>query len=160
MIGYAIVAVLLVAPLVATAGDIYRCMTAEGKTIFTDQPCPKSAAAERINVRPASPSPDAQAASAERLARDNADFNARFDAREKAKADSAAEQARADAWEAARRPIIIERPAPEPVYIPYAVTTCGGPGQPKCQVKHSQAHRKPTPPPSIPAKPKPPQAGK
>lgn len=149
MIIRALVALALCAPIAAAAGEIYRCVTPEGKTIFTDQPCPKSARGDRIDVRPTAPTGDAIAAAQEKLARDNADFNSRFDAREKARADAASEQARADAWAAARQPIIIERPAAEPVFIPYSVTTCGGPGQPRCFAPERAKRRPPAPPPSI-----------
>lgn len=143
---FALVVMTAMAAASAIAADIVKCTDAAGKVIYQNTPCATKAVTKKVDVGNAAPSADAEAARA-RLAKESAEFNARYDARERAKLD--AQQLPAQFQE----PGAIEPAAKEPQYIPYAVNTCGGPGQPKCKVEvEIKPTRPPPPPPSVPSR--------
>lgn len=55
-------ALLLVLAPAAQAGDVYKCVDADGKTQYSSRPCPKDAEGEKLAVqRPATPEEDGEA---------------------------------------------------------------------------------------------------
>lgn len=152
-IAFGIAGIGALASMPCLAGDVFRCNEG-GKTVYTDQPCAGSAAQKRVDTSHGAASSDAEAYRA-KIDRESAEFNARFEDREKAKREAAAADAAAFANQ--RVPIIVERTVLEPVYYPYAVNTCGGPGQRACRTK-VKVETKPTPPPAqVPVTPKSPK---
>jgi hypothetical protein len=104
------------------AGEIYRCIGADGVISYTNIACPDQAKSQRVASYEPEPNapPPAYAVPSEdtpaRLERETELAQARADAYAQAQADFAAEQARADA-QADAAPIY------QPIYVPYPVST-------------------------------------
>lgn len=133
----------------AIAAEINRCMI-DGKTVYTDMPCPAAATKSVIDTGPAPPPAQADRAR-DKLDADNAAWNQRWDAKEQAKRDAAT----AEAVARANRPttVIVERSRPSigGGYVVAPLNTCGGPGQPACRTRVELAVKPPpTPPQAVP----------
>lgn len=129
----------LLAPLAATAGDIYRCTDAAGKVEYRNSPCAAAVASKRVDIQPPAPSLDAELSRA-RVAQDSADFNERFYRQQEARRQGAATPYYYP------EPIVVTQPA-EPVYYGYAVPV---------PERRRARHTKPPPPAgTIPQRPSP-----